>query len=124
MQVGSLCREDPLEEETAIRSRILAWEIPWTEEPGGLCSMGLRRVGHDRTTKQQRWLIRFTVQQGESVLRAHTLSFPCRSLRGAGEGPCAMHLFSHCCARLFFVPMDCSPPGSSVHGISQATVLE
>ena len=64
------------------------------------------------------------VQQGESVLRAHTLSFPCRSLRDAGEGPCAMHLFSHCCARLFFVPMDCSPPGSSVHGISQATVLE
>ena len=37
--------EDPLEKEMAIRSSILAWEIPWTEEPGGLQSMGLQRVG-------------------------------------------------------------------------------
>ena len=35
-QVQSLCREDPLEEEMVIHSSILAWEIPWTEEPGGL----------------------------------------------------------------------------------------
>ena len=36
-----------LEKETATHSSILAWRIPWTEEPGGLQSMGLRRVGHD-----------------------------------------------------------------------------
>ena len=34
-------------------SSILAWEIPWTEEPGGLQSMGLQRIGHDLVTKQQ-----------------------------------------------------------------------
>ena len=41
MQVQSLDREDPLEEEVATHSGILAWEIPWTQEPGGLQSMGL-----------------------------------------------------------------------------------
>jgi len=39
-QVWSLGREDPLEKEMAVNSSILAWEIPWTEEPGGLQSMG------------------------------------------------------------------------------------
>ena len=45
--VRSLGREDPLKEEMATRSSILAWEIPWTEEPGGLQSMGSPRVRHD-----------------------------------------------------------------------------
>ena len=40
-------QEDPLEEGMATHSSILAWRIPWTEEPGGLQSMGSRRVGHD-----------------------------------------------------------------------------
>ena len=39
--------EDPLEEEMATHSGILVWEIPWTEEPGGLQSMGSLGVGHD-----------------------------------------------------------------------------
>ena len=43
----SLCQEDLLEEETATYSSILAWEIPWTEEPGGLQSMGIQSVGHN-----------------------------------------------------------------------------
>ena len=47
--VQSLDREDPLEQEMATHSSILAWEIPWTEEPGGLQSMGLKRVGHKQT---------------------------------------------------------------------------
>ena len=47
MQVQSLGREDPLEEEMATQSSILAWEIPQTEEPGRLQSMGSQRVGHD-----------------------------------------------------------------------------
>ena len=46
-QVQSLGREDPLEKEMATHSNILAWRIPWTEEPGGLQSMGSQRVGHD-----------------------------------------------------------------------------
>ena len=44
MQVQSLGQEDPLEEEMATRSSVLAWEIPWTEEPGGLLSMGLQKI--------------------------------------------------------------------------------
>ena len=43
----SLGWEDLLEKETATHSSILAWKIPWTEEPGRLQSMGSRRVGHD-----------------------------------------------------------------------------
>ena len=46
-QVRSLGREDPLEKEMATFSSILAWKIPWTEEPGRLQSMGSQRVGHD-----------------------------------------------------------------------------
>ena len=45
--VQSLSQEDPLEEEIATHSSILAWKIPWTEEPGGLQSTGSQRVGHD-----------------------------------------------------------------------------
>ena len=45
--VGSLGWDDPLEKGMATHSSILAWEIPWTEEPGGLQSMGSQRVGHD-----------------------------------------------------------------------------
>ena len=48
MQVQSLGQEDPLKEEMATHSSILAWEILWTAEPGGLQSMGLQRVRHDR----------------------------------------------------------------------------
>ena len=47
MHVQSLGQEDPLEEEMATHTSILAWKIPWTEEPGGLQSMGSQRVGHD-----------------------------------------------------------------------------
>ena len=49
--VWSLGYEDVLEEEMATHSIFLAWEIPWTEEPGGLQSMGLQRVGHDWATE-------------------------------------------------------------------------
>ena len=46
-RVRSLGREDPLEKEMATSSSILAWRIPWTEQPGRLQSMGLQGVGHD-----------------------------------------------------------------------------
>ena len=47
MWVHSLCGEDPLEKEIATPSSILAWEIPWTEEPGGLRSMESQRIRYD-----------------------------------------------------------------------------
>ena len=47
MQVQSLGREDLLEEGMAANSSILAWKIPWTEEPGGLQSIGPQRVRHN-----------------------------------------------------------------------------
>ena len=45
--VGSLGQEDALEKGMAAHCSILAWRIPWTEEPGGLLSVGSQRVGHD-----------------------------------------------------------------------------
>ena len=45
--VRSLGQEDPLEKEIATHSSVLAWKIPWTEEPGRLQFMGLQRVGHN-----------------------------------------------------------------------------
>ena len=48
--VRSLGQEDPLEKEVATHSGILAWEIPWTEEPGRLQSTGLQRVRHSLAT--------------------------------------------------------------------------
>ena len=47
MQVQPLGQEDPLEENTATHSSIFDWRIPWTEEPGGLQSMGSQRVEHN-----------------------------------------------------------------------------
>ena len=47
MWVQSLGQEDPLEEEMAACSSVLAWKIPWIEEPGRLQSVGLQRVRHD-----------------------------------------------------------------------------
>ena len=45
--VQSLCQEDPLEKGMATHSSILAWRLPWIEEPGGLQHIGSQRVGHD-----------------------------------------------------------------------------
>ena len=52
MWVQYLGQEDPLGKEMETHSSILALEIPWTEEPGGLQSMGSQRVGHDLVTTQ------------------------------------------------------------------------
>ena len=72
-QVQSLGREDPLEKEMATRSSILAWRIPWTEEPGRLQSMESQRVWHDWVTNTFTWLIYSvvlipTVQPSDSVI--------------------------------------------------------
>ena len=56
--VQSLIWEGPLEKGMATHSSILIWEIPWTEEPGRLQSMGLQRVGHDRSDSHTHSVIR------------------------------------------------------------------
>ena len=53
MRVWSLDQEDPLEKEKPTHSSILAWEVSWTEEPGGLQSVGSQRVRHNLATKQE-----------------------------------------------------------------------
>ena len=65
--VQSLGREDSMEKEMATHSSILAREIPWTEAPGGLQSMGSQRVKHDLATKQQ---------QNKSEIIYQYVSFP------------------------------------------------
>ena len=57
--IWSLGWEDPLEEGMATHSSILVWKIPWTEEPGGLQSTGLQRVGHDWVTQHSTALERY-----------------------------------------------------------------
>ena len=64
-------QEDPLDKEMATRSSILAWEIPWTEEPGGLQPMGSQRAGHHLRTKQQQ----LTYWSGSLVTLAIKLSY-------------------------------------------------
>ena len=56
-RVQSLGWEDTLEKGMVTHSRILAWRIPWTVEPGRLQSMGSQRVGHDLVTEQQQCLV-------------------------------------------------------------------
>ena len=51
-QVQSVGQEDPMEKGMAVHSSILTREIPWTEKPGRLQTMGSKRVGHDLATKQ------------------------------------------------------------------------
>ena len=65
--IWALGREDPLEKGMATQSSILAWGIPWTEEPGGLQSMGSQRIGHNLANKQQQVPLRL-VEVSEKIL--------------------------------------------------------
>ena len=64
-------QEDPLEKEMATYPSILAWEIPWTEEPGRLQFMKSQRVRHDLVTKQQHWSGHYFARK-HSQLLSHT----------------------------------------------------
>ena len=70
----SLGWEDPLENTMATHFSILAWRIPWTEEPGGLQSMGYQRVGHNWATKQ-------IMTEDSWALRAAFASVCCKTAR-------------------------------------------
>ena len=102
-RVQYLDPKDPLEKEMATHSSILAWKIPWTEEPGGLQSMGSQRVGHDLVTKPPP---------------------PPTYVTGPGCIFNMDYMLSSSVCLTICNPMDCSPPSSFVHGISQARILE
>ena len=63
--------EDPLEKEMATQASIIAWEIPWTEEPGGLQSMRSARVGHNLATKQQQKIIHMSLFTKQKETHRH-----------------------------------------------------
>ena len=67
--IQSLGQENPLENRMATHSNILAWRIPWTDEPGGLESMGSQRVRHHFVTKQQQ---SFTLHMALTGPKYHT----------------------------------------------------
>ena len=75
-QVSSLDQEAPLGKEMAVYSSILAWKIPWTEEPGGLPSMGSQRVGFNLATEHAK----------KRYQRAGSLSLSLRQGRTQQEG--------------------------------------
>ena len=79
-QVRSLSWEDALEKEMATHSSILAWRIPWTEEPGGLQSMGLQRVRHDWATSLTHSEIISSIQEVMCELYANTTPFYMKGL--------------------------------------------
>ena len=75
MQVRSLGQEDPLEEEMATHSSILAWRILWTEEPDGLQSMGSQRVENDLVTKHTCWYIEIQLVSHTAVTTSNVGKF-------------------------------------------------
>ena len=84
-QNQSLGGEDPLEKEMATHSSILAWRIPWAEEPGGLQSMGLQRVRHDWATKhiaEKPTLTRMRHPESTVYIRVHSR---CHPFNGLGQ---------------------------------------
>ena len=84
-QIPSLGLEDPLEKETATHSSILAWKVPWTEEPGRLQSAGLQRVRHDWANSLSFFL---PIPNNCDVLGP-------RSVCWAFEPPCLFIFYSH-----------------------------
>ena len=131
-QVGSLGQEDPLEKGMATHSSILAWKIPWTEEPGGLQSI--------LSQKSRTWLSDWNASplplfsQNSHRQYVNEWAGLCTNKflftkSGRGLDLASKSQFAHPCfekwkvlvAQLcptFCNPIDCSPPGSSVHGIS------
>ena len=140
MQVQSLHQEDPLGKKMAPHFSILAWEIPQTEEPGGLQPTGSQRTGHDLATSLVAQLVKNLLRHGFSPWVG---KIPWRKERlptsvfWPGEFPglyspwggkeletiaAAAALLQSC--PTLCDPIDSSPPGSSVPGILQARTLE
>ena len=112
--VRSLDQDDPLEKGMAAHSSVLAWEIPWTEEPGGLQSTGSQRVGHDRATEQQLLSCVSTTCQGWEPLAGlcPLLSVPSVRLLTHPIALCNLALRTlspEFCFRQFEFPVEVSP---------------
>ena len=104
-QVQSLGREDPMEKETATLSSILAWEIPWTEEPGGLQSVGLQELD---TTE---WI-------NDNNPHSLTLKF---SSSPRIPGPFSSHILSEVSSGLHLSLGDIAAPGPSPTALGPLT---
>ena len=119
MWVRSLVWEDPLEKEMATHSSMLAWEIPWTEEPGWLQSTRLQRCGHDWATEQMVWwlfkqLSRITIWSSNSA----SWGIPRRNKGKDSKKYLYTHISVSSVAQSYLTlwdPMDCSTPGLPVH---------
>ena len=147
--VWSLIWKDPLEKEMATHSSIPAWEIPRTEDPGGLQSMGSQRVGHDLVTEKKKTKTGYTMCWFDIIMYHKKIitwaaAYTFIILHNYYFLFCVISTFKIYCISNFQVydtilltmcsvvklclilydAMDCSPPGSSVHGIFQATLLE
>ena len=111
--VLSLGQEDPLEEGMATHSSILAWRIPWTEEPGELQSMGSQRVRHDWGTNT----FTFITLWRREFLKAsfwHWLVFNCW-IYGFGVQRAWLHIFS---MGMVLIPVSCTMSRTSIHSSS------
>ena len=103
-EVPSLGSEDPLEEEMATHSSILAWKIPQAEKPGGLQSIGWQRVGHDSATEHTSWSRCLNTSYSSTPLTGHSLS-------------CTLsltHTHTHTFGLFFPLRDVCSETGSSL----------
>ena len=90
MWVQSLGGEDSLAEEMATHSSILAWEIPWAEESGGLQSVGLQGVGRDWATKQHQALSELSLGKCVGFCLADEGGKACRQRAGYRQKPCGL----------------------------------
>ena len=116
--VWSLVREDPLEKKMATHSSILAWRIPWTEEPSGLQSMGLQRVGHDWATSLSLFTLTF------HTLYSRIIEIPCSPMQTHFFFNCNVdiQLLSH--IRLFATPWTAAHQASLFFTISWLMSME
>ena len=83
--VWSLGQEDPLEEEMATHSSILAWKTPWTEEPGGRQSLGLQRVRHDSDWAHSRTWAYKRIQFEGTASSTDIYTLPCVKQMASGK---------------------------------------
>ena len=113
-QVQSLGQEDPLEKGITTHSRILAWRIPWTEEPNGLQSMGSQRVRHDWATDtytQYSWFTMLCWFQVYNKVYTYTnihcfqVLFPYRLLQNTEQSSLCC-ILSPCCLGVFNVSLS------------------
>ena len=120
LQVQFLGQEDPLEKEMATHSSILAWEIPWTEEPGRLQSMGFQGLGHDRACMCAKYHKRGTLKQQNVFLlpsggRKCEINvqgcFPSEICRGGGFPDSSSSWYCQQC--LGILGFRCITPGSA-----------